>query len=153
HHLYRDGHGDVPDGAVDANLDFHDDSQEVKERFSDASQKRWRLLRSVAQRKTVKCWPQWPQLPETPLMMHVRSRMLLLLALFILLPVSAARSADEDERVRKAFIALQTALKGPDAEQVWKLLDADTRKAAERAAKAVQAAYSKANADDRAKLE
>ncbi len=86
-------------------------------------------------------------------MRHTRLPTALLLTLLILLQVTAARSADEDEPVRKAFIALQTALKGQDAEQVWKRLDADSRKAAERAAKAVQAVYSKANADDRAKLE
>src|SRR5437899_2411482 len=57
--------------------------------------------------------------------------------------------SSEEGRVREAFTALQDALKTRAADKLWKLLDSDSQADAERAAKAVQAAY--ANADGKEK--
>src|SRR5262249_31087832 len=45
---------------------------------------------------------------------------------------------------RQAFTALQKAIKARDAEAIWKLADSDSQSDAERAAKAVKAAFGKA---------
>jgi hypothetical protein len=50
--------------------------------------------------------------------------------------------AGEDE-VRQAFTALQKAIQTRDADKIWQLLDGDSQGDAERAAKAVKAAYAK----------
>jgi hypothetical protein len=78
----------------------------------------------------------------------------LLLAFVLVNPLNPARVwAAEEDKVREVFQAFQAALKAKDAAKVWKLLDADSQAAAERAAKAVKAAYNKANAQDKAKME
>jgi hypothetical protein len=82
------------------------------------------------------------------------ARTLLLLAFALVGPLGTSRlkAADED-KVRETFQAFQAALKAKDAAKIWKLLDADSQAAAERAAKQVQAAYKKANATEKAKME
>jgi predicted nucleic acid-binding Zn-ribbon protein len=60
----------------------------------------------------------------------------------------AAPSGDES-RVRETFTALQAAMKARDADKLWKLLDSESQADAERAAKAVQAAYAKADAKEK----
>src|SRR5207249_9426012 len=56
---------------------------------------------------------------------------------------------NEELRVREAFVALQTALKARDADQVWKLLDSESQADAERAAKTLHAAYTKADVKEK----
>ncbi|HLJ95637.1 MAG TPA: hypothetical protein VKU02_20845 [Gemmataceae bacterium] len=51
--------------------------------------------------------------------------------------------------VRETFTAVQTALKARDADQLWKLLDHESQADAERAAKAVQGNYAKADAQEK----
>jgi hypothetical protein len=51
--------------------------------------------------------------------------------------------AGEDE-IRQAFSALQKAIKTRDPEKIWALIDGDSQSDANRAAKAIQAAFSKA---------
>ena len=60
--------------------------------------------------------------------------------------------AGEDE-IRQAFRQLQVAIKGRDADKVWSLIDQDSQMDAERAAKAVKIAYTKAAAKDKADFE
>jgi hypothetical protein len=58
---------------------------------------------------------------------------------------TASRPAlGEEDPVRQTFAALQAALKARDADKVYALLDRESKADAERAAKAVQAAYAKA---------
>jgi hypothetical protein len=76
----------------------------------------------------------------------------------ILLVVAAVGSLRADDsaaekQVRATFTAFADAVKAKDAAKIWKLLDKDSQSAANRAAKAVKAAYENANADDKAKLE
>jgi hypothetical protein len=61
--------------------------------------------------------------------------------------------AGGDEPVRKAFADFQAAIMAKDAAKIWALLDTDSQKAADRAAKAVKTAYAGANADKKAKME
>lgn len=63
----------------------------------------------------------------------------------------AAESSDAQEG-RRAFEALQAALKAKDGEAVWALLDEDSRADAERSAKAIRDSYEKAAAGERAEL-
>jgi hypothetical protein len=67
---------------------------------------------------------------------------------FIALPLLAAPEDD----VRDAFQALQKAIKAKDTDAIWGLLDKDSQSDANRAAKAVQAAFGKAS-DDKAKAD
>ncbi len=62
-------------------------------------------------------------------------------------------AAGGDERVRESFVALQAALKARDADKLWPLLDDESRADAERAAKAVQETYAKADAAEKAEQE
>jgi hypothetical protein len=62
-------------------------------------------------------------------------------------------SGGEEGRARETFIALQAALKAHDADKLWKLLDSESQDDAERAAKAVQAAYAKADANEKSEQE
>jgi hypothetical protein len=62
-------------------------------------------------------------------------------------------AANDDGPVREKFAELQAAIKSRDADKLWMLLDARSRADAERAAKAIQAAYSKATADEKTKQE
>ena len=55
--------------------------------------------------------------------------------------------------VRESFAALQAALRARDEDKLWKVLDSDSRDEAERAAKAVQAAYAKADPAEKAEQE
>jgi hypothetical protein len=71
----------------------------------------------------------------------------------VLLSGRSVVTAGGEEPVRKAFMDFQAAIKAKDAAKVWELLDADSQKAAERAAKAVKSAYAGANADKKAKME
>ena len=59
----------------------------------------------------------------------------------------------EETAVRDAFSAFQAALKAKDAGKLWDLLDSDSRSDADRAAKALQAAYAKASAEEKAEQE
>jgi hypothetical protein len=51
-------------------------------------------------------------------------------------------ASDEDD-VRQSFASLQKAIKARDAEKIWGLIDDDSQTDANRAAKAVQAAFGK----------
>jgi hypothetical protein len=62
-------------------------------------------------------------------------------------------AAGDEGPVREAFVALQAALRARDAEKVWQLLDADSQADAERMAKAIRAAYAKANPEGKAEQE
>jgi hypothetical protein len=55
--------------------------------------------------------------------------------------------------VRESFAALQAALRARDGDKIWTLLDSESRGDAERAAKAVQAAYSKADPTEKSEQE
>jgi hypothetical protein len=57
--------------------------------------------------------------------------------------------AGEDE-IRKAFTSLQKAIKAKDGDKIWGLIDTDSQADANRAAKAVQSAFSKAGDKDKA---
>jgi hypothetical protein len=65
---------------------------------------------------------------------------------------SPARAADEDD-VKAAFAAFQTALKSGDADKIWPLLDAATQANADKVAAVHRTAYGKLGAADKAKLE
>ncbi|MFO0802829.1 MAG: hypothetical protein U0791_06865 [Gemmataceae bacterium] len=67
-------------------------------------------------------------------------------------PADAAASPDEDA-VRKAFASLQDAIKSKNAEQLWGLLDDETRAEADRAAKETRGVYTKADAAGKAEQE
>jgi hypothetical protein len=60
---------------------------------------------------------------------------------------------DEEEQVRQRFQELQAALKNQDVEQLWALLDRKSQADAERAAQAIQAAYAKADPEEKSKQE
>jgi hypothetical protein len=62
-------------------------------------------------------------------------------------------SSGEEGPVREAFTALQGAFKSRDADKLWQLLDSESQADAERAAKAVQAAYAKADAKEKSELD
>src|SRR4051812_1651402 len=68
-------------------------------------------------------------------------------------PATTRSAATEEGPVRETFAAFQEALKARDADKLWGLLDGDSRADAERAAKAVQAAYAKASAEEKAEKE
>ena len=68
-------------------------------------------------------------------------------------PPSGPSISPDEAAVREAFTAFQAALKVNDAATVWELLDSDSRADAERAAKALQAEYSKASPEDKAQRE
>ena len=60
--------------------------------------------------------------------------------------------AGEDD-IRQAFVSLQKAIKARDGDKIWGLIDSDSQSDANRAAKAVQAAFSKAGDKDKAEFE
>ena len=66
---------------------------------------------------------------------------------FVVVSVLPALAGEDD--VRAAFGQLQKAIKARDPDQIWGLIDDDTQSDANRAAKAVSAAFAKA--DDKAK--
>jgi hypothetical protein len=68
-------------------------------------------------------------------------------------PAATRSAATEEGPVRETFAAFQAALKTRDADKLWGLLDGDSRADAERAAQAVQAAYARASADEKAEQE
>ncbi len=59
-------------------------------------------------------------------------------------------AADDEGAVRAKFAELQAAVAKQDAAKIWALMDSKSRADAERAAQAVQAAYTKANAEEKA---
>ena len=61
--------------------------------------------------------------------------------------------ADDETAVREKFAALQQAVDKSDTEKIWTLMDSKSRSEAERMAQAVQAAYAKASADEKASQE
>src|SRR5262249_48959655 len=65
----------------------------------------------------------------------------------------SAPVSGEEGPVRQAFTALQDALKAKEADKLWDMLDADSQAEAERAANAIQTAYAKANAKEKAEQE
>src|SRR5262249_45869213 len=79
--------------------------------------------------------------------------LVLVLAVAAIGYAAAVSRADDEADVKAAFVAFQKALKKEDAGQIWKLLDKESQKAAERAAKAVQKFYNKADDDKKAKME
>src|SRR5205823_652580 len=66
---------------------------------------------------------------------------------------STAAAKGEEEPARQTFVALQAALKAKDADQLWAMLDTESQADAERAAKVVQEAYTKATPDAKAEQE
>jgi hypothetical protein len=91
-------------------------------------------------------------------MRHTATRIISLILLSSLVagcakPAASTAAKGEDESVRQTFTALQAALKGKDADQVWDLLDTESQADAERAAKAVQEAYTKASPEAKAEQE
>jgi hypothetical protein len=62
---------------------------------------------------------------------------------------SGGSAAGEEGQVRETVAAVQAALTSRDADKLWGLLDSESRADAEQAAKAVQAAYAKADANDK----
>jgi hypothetical protein len=80
--------------------------------------------------------------------MRVKLLAILLMLVSVLL-VSKVLAGEDD--IRQAFTALQKAIKGRDADKIWGLIDTDSQADANRAAKAVQAAFAKA--DDKGKGE
>jgi hypothetical protein len=73
----------------------------------------------------------------------MRSKLLGTLLFFTFGFVVSDLLAGEDE-IRQAFTQLQKAIKARDPEAIWGLIDGDSQADANRAAKAVQAAYAKA---------
>jgi len=71
--------------------------------------------------------------------------------IFILAAVAVLPVLAGEQDVRQAFKQLQGAIKARDPDKIWALIDDDTQSDANRAAKAVQAAFSKA--DDKGKAE
>jgi hypothetical protein len=67
--------------------------------------------------------------------------------------IGQSSSNNDEQTVKEAFEAFQAAIKAKDAEKLWGLLDSDSRGDAERAAKAIKAAYAKASAEQKAELE
>jgi hypothetical protein len=63
---------------------------------------------------------------------------------------SACVIAGEND-IRQAFAALQKAIKARDCDKIWELIDSDSQSDAQRAAKAVKAAYAKL--DDKGNFE
>jgi hypothetical protein len=68
-------------------------------------------------------------------------------------PAPAPAPAGDEGAVRAAFAAFQAALEARDADKLWGMLDEDSRAEAERAAKALQGAYEKADAAAKAEQE
>jgi hypothetical protein len=62
-------------------------------------------------------------------------------------------SVNQESPVRDTFASLQKALKDRDADKLWTLLDRESRADADRAARAVQAAYAKADAQEKSEQE
>jgi hypothetical protein len=60
--------------------------------------------------------------------------------------------AGEDE-IRQAFGQLQKAIKARDPDRIWGLIDGDSQSDADRAAKAVQVAFGKADGKGKTELE
>jgi hypothetical protein len=65
--------------------------------------------------------------------------------------VNAALAGEDD--IRTAFTSLQKAIKGRDPDKIWGLIDSTSQAAADRAAKAVQSAFSKAGDKDKPDFE
>jgi hypothetical protein len=68
-------------------------------------------------------------------------------------PTAAPIDPATEKAVREQFANLQTAIKDRDFAKLWALLDAKSQADAEQQAKVIKAAYAKANADEKAKLE
>jgi hypothetical protein len=77
--------------------------------------------------------------------MYSKSIGVMILSLGVL--VGARVLAGEDE-IRQAFVGLQKAIKARDSDKIWELIDSDSQTDAERAAKAVKAAYAKLKGKD-----
>jgi hypothetical protein len=60
---------------------------------------------------------------------------------------------DEEGAVREKFVEVQSAIKNHDADKLWSLLNSKSQADAERAAKAIQTAHTKASAEEKAKQE
>jgi hypothetical protein len=69
-------------------------------------------------------------------------------------PTSGTHSAtDEEGAVRAKFTELQEAVAKKDADKIWALMDSQSRAEAEKSAQAVQTAYAKASAEEKAEQE
>ena len=80
------------------------------------------------------------------------------LALCVVIAFGCSKTTDvgsvsQEGPVRETFASLQKALKDRDADKLWMLLDRESRADAERAARAVQAAYAKADAQGKSEQE
>jgi len=63
------------------------------------------------------------------------------------------QGADSTDEVKATFKDFQAALKAKDADRIWKLLDSDSQNDAEREARKIRTAFSKATPAEQAKLE
>jgi hypothetical protein len=71
----------------------------------------------------------------------------------LLVGLAAAGLAGEEDKVKEAFKGFQGAVKAKDADKLWDLLDASSRKAAEKTARTYKDAYGKAKDDKKKELE
>jgi hypothetical protein len=76
----------------------------------------------------------------------------LLALIAVLLAIPAVFAADDDD-VKAAFTAFQGALKAADQEKLWSALDTTAQADADNYAAKVHASYTKANDEEKAKLE
>jgi hypothetical protein len=77
----------------------------------------------------------------------------LVLGLVVWTTPSIARADADEEAVREAFTAFQTAVKAGDPEKIWPLLDRATQAAAERSAKILRDSFGKAGEKEKADLQ
>jgi len=68
-------------------------------------------------------------------------------------PKASTPEAADEKAVRDAVVAFQSALKARDAENLWSLLDSESKDDAERAAKAIRDACAKASPEEKAEQE
>ncbi len=62
-------------------------------------------------------------------------------------------AAEEEGAVREKFAELQSAIKGHDADKLWKLLDGKSQADADRIAKDIKETHAKSSAEEKAKQE
>jgi len=66
---------------------------------------------------------------------------------------STPAAKGDEEQVRQVFVSLQEALKAKEADKLWAMLDTESQSDADRAAKSVQDAYTKATPEAKAEQE
>src|SRR5256885_16672581 len=71
-------------------------------------------------------------------------------SLMLVFGLLVSQSLAGEDDIRKAFTALQKAIKAKDGDKIWALIDPDSQADANRAAKAVQSAFAKVGDNDKA---